>query len=233
VISREGSFYLGHLGPIPLFIHWSFAFLVWMVVSSTMGQGASTEIIISILAVLLVGIVLHELGHGLAAKATGGNALSITLWAFGGVCHTTGTRYPRHELIIVLAGPLVSAILAAACYLVLEGVRETHREWLFEVIDGYRRPTLLHIILNYGYSINLLLLIFNMMPIYPLDGGQAVHNVMLMFLRRNLANRIAMAIAIIGAIAYVAWRAHGSGQVDPYLVLLMGYLLFNAWTYLR
>lgn len=234
MISKEGSFYVGHLGPIPLYVHWTFAFLIYMVVAPSLGSGGSLTDALVVLTVLVAGIVLHELGHGYAAKATGGQPLSITLWAFGGVCHSTSSRYPRHELLIVLAGPLVSAILALGCHVALEIIQQSHIEWLV-TSDGVRvQATLLSDFLNYGYYINLTLLIFNMLPIYPLDGGQAVHNLMLMVMPRRLANKIAMTVAVVGAIAYVGWRMHQSGgQPDLFLICLLGFMLYQAHLHLN
>lgn len=225
---------MGHLGPIPLYVHWTFLFLVWMVMSPFLGTEGGVSNALMVLAVLVTGIVLHELGHGYAAKATGGNALSITLWAFGGVCHSTSTRYPRHELIIVLAGPLVSAILAGGCYATSEALMQSHPEWLYTIDGRHVQSTLLGQVLGAGYIINLMLLQFNLLPIYPLDGGQAVHNLMLMFLPRSLANRIAMVVAVVGSIAYVAWRSsqHG-GQIDTFLVFMLLFMLYQAHLHLN
>ncbi len=231
VISREGALYLGHLGPIPLYVHWTFLFLVWMIMPSGAFQGGDALMrALIVFTVLVVGIVLHELGHGMAAKAQGEYGITITLWAFGGVCSSTRSGRPWRELVIVLAGPVVSAILAIGCYVAIMVLGDQAPHLLR---DGSTH-SILALFLLYGYHVNLTLLIFNMLPIFPLDGGQAVHNIMLMFLRRQLANRISMAVAIIGSIVYVGWRMHErGGEPDLFLIALLGFMLYNAHLYLN
>lgn len=237
VISKDNAFYLGHLGPIPLYVHWSFLLLVYVLWVMMPFNGANAENItffLTFISVLMTAVVLHELGHGLAARTQGELGITITLMAFGGVCSSTRSGRPWRELIIVLAGPLVSAILWVGCMVAWNVLADQAPQVLVD--RETRELTLTGMALILGKHINFMLLIFNMMPIFPLDGGQAVHNLMLMFLPRQTANRISMAVAFVGVMAYISWRVHQAGQVDTnliYVVCMMLFMLWNAYLYLN
>ncbi len=82
--------------------------------------------------------------------------------------------------------------------------------------------------------VNLRIGIFNMLPIFPLDGGQIVFNALTLVTRESTARRIGLVIAVLGAIAYIAWDASQSGgRLNIHAMALMGYLIYNAFTYLR
>jgi membrane-associated protease RseP (regulator of RpoE activity) len=80
--------------------------------------------------------------------------------------------------------------------------------------------------------------LFNSLPIYPLDGGQVVYNLMLVLIKRQLlARQISLTLAVFGALAYLLYSFHNNGDVFDsslmYLACLLGWLVFNAFQYLR
>lgn len=225
---NEGRFYLGHLGPIPLYVHWTFLFLVLMVYQSVPSNGSLTTGIM-ILAVLLLGIVLHELGHGMAARIQGARDVTITLWAMGGMCSSVRDPLPRREIIILAAGPAVSAALSWGSVLAL---------YLLDQSDpGAYRGTLTWQFLQLSAAINWMLFLFNMLPIFPLDGGQITYYVALLATKRQrVAANFSLTLACIGGFAYLWWSTHyfthfGNGFI--YSLFLIGWLLFNAFRALR
>ena len=237
MIDIRNSVYVGHLGPIPLYLHWSalfLCFIAWRWASA--GTEFNLTAGIAVLVVLIFGIVLHELGHGLAglmlARREAEKALLIILWAMGGLCVQGGRDgRPWKELIIVLAGPAVSLVLWQACALTNEYLFLHHPDLLY---DEARMPTVLGLLLGYGEVINLMLLIFNMLPIYPLDGGQASYNLLKMLLRNyDLARKISFTVSI----GFAAWWVLGpvllEGQQPTGWTLFGGvfmvYLLHNAY----
>jgi Zn-dependent protease len=236
MISPRESIYLGHLGPIPLYAHWSCLMMVYMAFQWAGGTSNHFDVqwFLVLLTTLVMGIVLHELGHGLTGKALGAFGTTITLWAFGGLCSSTRDQLPRRELMIVAAGPAVSFILAGIGYGGYELVLQNHPEWLGTRGDR----TLLFQFLVATYEVNWLMGLFNILPIYPLDGGQIVYNLVLGVTGRQLvARQISLTLAVFGAFAYVAYVVHqNNNQVDQsliYVIMLMGYLVYNAFRYLR
>jgi Zn-dependent protease/CBS domain-containing protein len=111
-------------------------------------------------------IILHELGHAVVARATGIPVRGITLFLFGGVAELE--REPtsaKGEFLMALAGPLVSALLAGAAWL-LASTGEA-AGWVPQVVA----------ILEYLVWINTLVLVFNMIPAFPLDGGRVFRSI--------------------------------------------------------
>ncbi len=108
---------------------------------------------------LFVGVLLHELGHSAVAKRFGYEIDSITLWLLGGVA--SFTEFPenwRHELLIAVAGPIVSVLIGIGCYIV----------FLF-LGPGLQAAQL---VMGYLAVLNVMLAIFNLLPAFPMDGGR-------------------------------------------------------------
>jgi Zn-dependent protease len=230
--SMRDSIYLGHLGPIPLYFRWSALLMVWMAYSwSSPGGGFNLTSFLVLLTVLLIGIVLHELGHGLTARALGASGVTITLWAFGGLCSSTRDTRPSQELLIIIAGPLVSFALAGLGYGSMYWMQAHHEEWLF---DDRGLPTLLA---QFAYTtgwLNLLMGVFNSLPIYPLDGGKVVYNLILATTGRLLlARKVCLTMAVVGALAMLLWMFHrGGDRLDNVPLMNIGllvWLVFNAF----
>jgi Zn-dependent protease len=232
MMERNESIYVGNLGPIPLFLHWSFLIFLFLVVRNY-GSFDQPELLLVALTVLLSGIILHELGHGLTAKALGAVGISITLGAFGGVCKSTRDSLPRRELLIVAAGPLVSFALAGIGYGLLWWLSNEHPNWLTQGTFS-RTPSMLFLFVVLMYKINLLLGIFNSLPIYPLDGGQLVYNGLLMMTRNHAAVRaISLSLAFAGAAIVLSWWTVQTQDFPIYMAVLFAFLLFQAYVHLR
>jgi hypothetical protein len=227
MIERNGA-YLGHLAGVPIYIHWTALLMVWMTWTWAGGHGP-VFFIVALLA-LVLGILLHELGHGLAAKSLGGTGITITLWALGGVCSSNrSSSRPGHELIVIAAGPAVSFLLAGLGWLGLQFL--PHVQGLPPAAHG--------ILVDFSFCmmfINLVLGIFNMLPIFPLDGGQIVYQGQrLIGVPAGIRNQISLALAVIGAFAYVAWVSR-DGVIDGYTLFsmaFMAFLVWQAWLHLR
>ena len=188
-----------------------------------------------VLTVLLKGLILHELGHGLTAKALGATGVTITLWAFGGLCQSHRDQTPGREFLIVAAGPAVSFLLAGIGY-------GTHY-YLLQYPPEFLRNSndLASVLLPFLYlmgKINLVLGIFNMLPIFPLDGGQLVYNGALMFTRNHLLVRqVCLTLSVFGALAFVLFRFHQAGNQINEMVIFSAFIMFwlvsDAYRYLR
>jgi Zn-dependent protease len=125
-------------------------------------------------AVLFFGsILLHELGHAVVAIRHGIGVPAITLWMFGGVARLgKDSDTPGTEFKIAVAGPLVTAAIVIVCVVVgllLAGGDEFRNAALTE---GDTRTSGGAALISWLASINLLVLIFNLVPAFPLDGGR-------------------------------------------------------------
>ena len=128
----------------------------------------------------LFGIVLlHEFGHALACRQVGGQANQIVLWPLGGVAYVAPPPRPGATLWSIAAGPLVNVALAPILTIL----------WLLGALGGLgaRRCPMPTLSSRRSCIINWGLLIFNMLPIYPLDGGQILQSLLWFVLGRARA----------------------------------------------
>jgi Zn-dependent protease/CBS domain-containing protein len=141
-------------------------------------------------------IVLHELGHALVARAVGIPIRGITLFLFGGVAEMEGEpRSAGSEFLMAIAGPAVSAVLAAS----------------FWVVAGLVEPVAVAFPLRYLAGINLAVLVFNMVPAFPLDGGRVFRSLLW---------------ALTGNLRRATWWAALAGQSFAWLLIGLRVLFF-------
>jgi len=150
-------------------------------------------------------VLLHEFGHALACRQTGGIANRIVLWPLGGIAFVNPPRRPGAMLWSIAAGPLVNVILLPILSIALTLSRV-----------GPDEPTDFALFIYHVWWINLGLLIFNILPVYPLDGGQILRSLLWFPLGEIRSLQIASVIGLIGSIALAG------------LMLLLGTSIF--WT---
>ena len=137
-------------------------------------------------------VLLHEFGHALACRQTGGIADRIVLWPLGGIAFVNPPRRAGAMLWSIAAGPLVNVILVPILSIALVFVR-TDVDLIL--------PSDLFRFIQVVWSINLGLLIFNLLPVYPLDGGQILRSLLWFPLGEIRSLQIASVIGLIGSIA--------------------------------
>ena len=159
-------------------------------------------------ALLMIGlflcVVLHELGHSLTARLFGIETREILLLPLGGVAQLNkNPDQPRHELLIALAGPLVNVVIAVL--LVIVGLTP-HVNLFNTLLNGQgllqglsNEPTLPNLLL-WLLSANISLVLFNLIPAFPLDGGRVLRALLAMWLGQRPATRIAAWIGQLAAI---------------------------------
>jgi Zn-dependent protease len=215
--TRRGSIRLfGFLG-INVYLHWSWFFIVWYAIQTRRGlYGSVMWNVIEVLALFLI-VLMHEFGHALACRQVGGQANQIVLWPFGGVAYVAPPQRPGAMLWSIAAGPLVNVAL----FPVLGAL------YLFSVSADW--PHLLpnvHLVLFSTMWVNILMLMFNLLPIYPLDGGQILRSLLwFVFGRANslmIASSLGFAgVALLGLIAYLTNQT--------WLGALTVFIGFNCW----
>jgi len=118
-------------------------------------------------------ILLHELGHAFVAVRRGIGISEITLWMFGGVARMTrDSDSPGTEFKVAIAGPIVTLAIALACFGIGIAAAGSEEFWkAMRVEEGAETSGILALI-AWLASINLLVLVFNLIPAFPLDGGR-------------------------------------------------------------
>ncbi len=164
----RSSLRLGSIAGIDIKIHSTFVFLLgWLLlISLGSGGGAASVLGGALFPALIFGIiVLHELGHALAARWFGIETSDITLWPMGGIARLERMpRDPRQEMIIAIAGPAVNVALAFALWIGSAFVEL----FIAPHAPGFAEAGLL----NRLIIINAALAVFNLLPAFPMDGGR-------------------------------------------------------------
>ena len=215
--TSQGSIRLFRAAGIDVFLHFSW-FLVAIYEINARAGGYSSALwnVVEYLALFLI-VLLHEFGHALACRQVGGVANRIVLWPLGGVAYVNPPPRPGATLWSIAAGPLVNVVLAP----VLLGL---------ELLVGSRFGPDLHTLLGTVLSINLGLLIFNLLPIFPLDGGQILRSLLWFVLGRARSLMVATIFGFVGLVGYFL-LALLAGSV--WLGILGVFLLLNCWGGLR
>lgn len=144
-----------------------------------------------------LSILMHEMGHAVTARRLGVPVTGVTLLMFGGLTHfARGPKTPRDEILIVGAGPCVNFLLG----------------FLFLALGGLARSLDLNssvlVILYFLTRMNFILAIINMVPAFPLDGGQILRAVLWKVLKNYArATQIAARIGMVFSYALMAWGA--------------------------
>jgi Zn-dependent protease len=133
-------------------------------------------------------VLLHEFGHALACRQTGGTADQIVLWPLGGIAFVNPPRRPGAMLWSIAAGPLVNVALLPILSIALSLAR----------VGSGVEPSDLYLFVWHVWWINLGLLIFNILPVYPLDGGQILRALLWFPLGEIKSLQIASVVGLIG-----------------------------------
>jgi len=214
------SWKLGRVAGIPIYVHWTFMILLaWIVLGywfeshdlmRTLEGGG-------LILALFGCVVLHELGHALAARRFGVPTSDITLLPIGGVARLQRMpERPAQELIIALAGPAVNVVIVAVLFLGF-GVRfPANGDDAFDLVPGQFWSRIL--------QINAILAVFNMLPAFPMDGGRVLRALLAMRLPYAQATRAAASIGQAIAIGF-AFLAYWLG---PMIVLVALFVWLGA-----
>jgi Zn-dependent protease len=214
---NRGAIPLGSVAGIRLFLHWSW-FLVAAIEIQWRGGSYSSVVwnVLEYLAIFVI-VLLHEFGHAFACRSVGGTANQIMLWPLGGIAYVDPPQRPGATLWSIAAGPLVNVALAP----ILGGA-------LYLAIGNHWPDSTSNVVdfLVAVSKINVLLLVFNLLPIYPLDGGKILWASLWFFLGRARSLFVATILGFIGIAGYLFFAVR-SGYT--WLVIMAVYLVFNCW----
>ena len=202
---------LGRVMGITVRVDWSWVIIFILITLSistyykmlhpawTDAQHWSAGIVTSLL--FFVCIFLHEMGHSVVAKKYGIEVASITLFIFGGVASIKQEpKRPGEEFFIAIAGPLVSLALAILFFVISGGAPPTST-----------KTTIISAIAAWVSQINLLLVLFNMLPGFPLDGGRVLRSIVW---------------KVTGDFEKSTRVAGGVGQLVAYFLIILGVIGF-------
>jgi Zn-dependent protease/predicted transcriptional regulator len=219
---------LGRIAGVEVRLHWTWwlvAALITVALAGSVfpdevpGLSNGTYAVMGLATAVLffASLLLHELGHALAARRDGIPTRGITLWMLGGVARS-GAPFPSAgvEARVALAGPAVSAVLGAG--FVAAGL-----------IAGL--PDAVAAVLEWLGWTNLLLLAFNMIPAMPLDGGRLLHAVLWhisgsLLKATRVASRVSQVLAVLLIAAGLAWFLVGA--FGGLWVAFIGWFTFSA-----
>jgi Zn-dependent protease len=199
-----------------------------------LGGSQTTAYLVAVAVVLsfFVSVILHELGHALVARRNGLAVAGIDLWAFGGLTRMREMpRTPGSQLQVAIAGPLVTfGVIVVAAIAAGLAAPEGH---FVEVATGSGevRATPALVWLSWLATVNVFVLVFNLIPAFPLDGGQIAQA--LIWWRtgdRNRATRwtgrTGQGFAVALGLGGLALFAYGSS--DGLFVMVLAYFLHRA-----
>jgi Zn-dependent protease len=215
--TSNGSIRLFRVYGINVFIHWSwFLIAVYEIQGRTNRYSSIYWNVLEYLALFLI-VLMHEFGHSLACRQVGGQADQIVLWPLGGVAYVSPPQRPGAMLWSIAAGPLVNVPLALVLGFILFTDRPVHFMGVSSDVTTFIWAIL---------SINAGLLIFNLLPIYPLDGGQILRSLLWFIFGRANSLMIASIIGFAGVGVLVLAALL---RQSIWVAIIAGFILLNCW----
>ncbi|HTS05114.1 MAG TPA: M50 family metallopeptidase [Candidatus Eisenbacteria bacterium] len=216
-MGRQNSIRLFSYSGIEVRLHWFWFFAAVYEIQARAGLYSSIFWnILEYLALFLI-VTLHEFGHALACRQVGGRANRILLWPFGGVAYVDPPPRPGATLWSIAAGPLVNVALLPILFIAVSAAKSAG--WPSQLRDAFT------LLLSVS-QINLLLLVFNILPAYPLDGGQILRSLLWFVLGRARSLMVAAVFGLFGVGAFIVWAI---SKQNVWLGLIAIYMGMNCW----
>lgn len=217
------SYHILRIANIPVKVHWTFGFFFLWIAYIGNRSGMTTAGIARLCLfalVLFVCVVLHELGHALTARRFGVQTKDIIISPIGGVARLMQMPdKPKQELLIAIAGPAVNFLIAVVLGILLTFFT---RQGVMPVGDPQR-------VFDYGpnffptlFILNAVLIIFNLIPAFPMDGGRIFRALLSLKWGRKKATRWASIVGQIIAVLFFIWGI----ERGDYILSLIGIFVF-------
>ncbi|MEZ7500114.1 site-2 protease family protein [Flavobacterium sp. Arc3] len=219
----KGKFKIGKVAGINLFVHWTFSLLIAFIIFINYRTGYNAvQILWSVVFVLCVFItvIMHELGHALAAKNYGIQTKDITLLPIGGLARLDRMpEKPLEELVVAFAGPMVNIFLAiiTGIFITLPDSPEALAAQLSAGVNAS------NFFLNF-YIVNIVLAVFNLIPAFPMDGGRVLRALLSFKFKRHVATRIAARIGQFIAVGFIFLGFFS----NPFLIVIGLFVIIAA-----
>tara|TARA_R110002167_G_scaffold90933_1_gene244609 strand:+ start:16 stop:1101 length:1086 start_codon:yes stop_codon:yes gene_type:complete len=223
----KGTLNLGKVAGIKIEVHWTFMLLLVWVVFSELQRGGTliTSLFsVSLLLILFVCVVLHELGHALVAKRFNTKTQKITLLPIGGMATMDSIpEKPGQEMLVALAGPAVNLAIALVLYLLVpvQAYLAMEPAQILETLNTLSPQTFLF----YLFVANVMLVVFNLVPAFPMDGGRVLRSLLALWMDRVQATRIAAGLGEFMAVIFFFLGV----LFNPFLILIALFIFISAY----
>ncbi len=225
----RGAWRVATAAGIGIYVHWTFLLLPAVVAAQALlasnadpsARVRAAAYNVSIVLAVFVCVVLHELGHALMARRFGVRTRDIVLLPIGGVARLERIpRNPVQELWIALAGPAVNVVIAAALTagLLAAGLARGNPLHHFGLHGGVGFVATLA-------AINVALVLFNMIPAFPMDGGRVLRSLLAMAMPYDRATGIAARVGQLAALGFVLLAIV---TMNPFMLLIAAMVFFGA-----
>lgn len=218
---QQGSIHLFRLAGVDIFLHWSWFLVAAIEIESRKGRYSSIAWnVLEYLALFLI-VLMHEFGHAMACRQVGGTANRIMLWPLGGVAYVDPPQRPGATLWSIAAGPLVNVALLPpliAAFMICRFLG-----WQQSMHDAY-------VFVRSLLAINFGLLVFNILPIYPLDGGQILRSLLWFPLGRARSLMVATVLGFAGVAGFIGLAVFSHSF---WIGAIAVFMLMNCWGGLR
>ena len=218
---QSGSIHLFRLAGVDLYLHWSWFLVAIYEIQSQSGKYSSVAWNVAEYLALFLIVLTHEFGHAMACRSVGGTANRILLWPFGGVAYVSPPQRPGATLWSIAAGPLVNVALMPILYFAMMVSRPSSE------VDTIPN---LYVFLDSVLWINVMLLVFNLLPIYPLDGGQILRSLLWYPFGRARSLMVATVFGFVGAAGLIAFAVY---QGSIWLGAICLFVVMNCWSGLQ
>lgn len=219
----KSSYQIAKIAGIPVKVHFTFGLiLIWFAWDGYDKGFDLTGILLYLLFILtlFVCVIMHEFGHALTARRYGVPTKDIIITPIGGVARLTKLpSKPVQELLIALMGPMVNVGIALVLGIGLFFFNDGHV--LPDMVDYFRFGSLASFLQNV-FILNIVLVVFNMIPAFPMDGGRVLRALLSMRWNKLVSTKIA---AIIGQTICVLFVIFGYWS-DMYTWTLIGFFIF-------
>ncbi|MBS3652508.1 site-2 protease family protein [Pseudaminobacter sp. 19-2017] len=220
----QWSYPILRIGSTEIRIHLTFVLLLaWIAIAYFQAGGTSAAVEgVGFVAAVFACVVLHELGHAAAARRYGIRTPKITLLPIGGVAQLERLpEKPSEEIVVAVAGPLVNVVIAAFLVVVLGTTVG------IEALTSMEDPRVAFVARL--TTVNVWLVLFNLIPAFPMDGGRVLRALLAMRYSRVRATEIAGTIGQFAAFAF-GFIGLVSGNVLLIFVAIFVYLAATAET---
>lgn len=218
---------------IQLYIHWTFALLVGFVAFvSREGGAVGMAYGVATLLGMFLCVTLHEYGHALAARRFQVPTIDITLLPIGGVARLQRMpRVPWQELVVAVAGPAVNVVIALilGAGLAIYGGTQVilgmpADQGLIDRVEGaLGQPSWLGFAITM-MAVNTILVVFNMIPAFPMDGGRVLRSLLAMITTYRRATVIASRIGLVCAVLMALFAFQAGAPIPVLIALFIGYV---------
>ncbi|HRI00693.1 MAG TPA: site-2 protease family protein [Saprospiraceae bacterium] len=209
---------------IPVRIHWSFLLILIYVSYISFSAGNNVEqtlIYICLVLSIFFCVLLHEYGHALSARRYGVETEDIILLPIGGMARLRSMpERPWHEIVVAVMGPVVNLIIAIIIYILL--ILYYRFDYAFilslgelEMLNWTNFPIVL-------MQANIFLLLFNLIPCFPMDGGRILRAILAFKISRVKATKYATRIGQVMCLIFIAYGIYNS----IWNLVLIGIVIF-------